>query len=98
MLALWVVLTLLLRERIVRPLQTLSNMLAGLREGDFSIRARVGDADDPLSLAYLEVNNLEEILREQRLGAVGHVDDGETLSFDATGGGRRTAGVPAQGA
>ena len=59
-----------MREQVVRPLGTLANMLAALREGDFSIRARVEDASDPLSLAYLEVNNLEEILREQRLGAV----------------------------
>lgn len=58
------------RDQVARPLGTLANMLAALREGDFSIRARVGDADDALSLAYLEVNNLEEILREQRLGAV----------------------------
>ena len=28
------------RERVTRPLQTLSNMLAALREGDYSIRAR----------------------------------------------------------
>ena len=61
-----------LREHVVRPLQTLSNMLAALREGDFSIRARVPveDARDPLSLAFQEVNALEDILREQRLGAV----------------------------
>lgn len=67
----WGGLTLALREQVVRPLGTLANMLAALREGDFSIRARVGDAsDDPLSLAYMEVNALEEVLREQRLGAV----------------------------
>jgi len=66
----WLGLTVALREQVVRPLGTLANMLAALREGDFSIRARVGDASDPLSLAYLEVNALEEILREQRLGAV----------------------------
>lgn len=66
----WLGLTLAVREHVVRPLGTLANMLAALREGDFSIRARVGDASDPLSLAYLEVNALEEILREQRLGAV----------------------------
>jgi len=70
LLAAWGGLTAVLREQVVRPLGTLANMLAALREGDFSIRARVDDADDPLSLAYLEVNNLEEILREQRLGAV----------------------------
>lgn len=67
----WLGFTFALRERVVRPIQTLSNMLAALREGDFSIRARVEpDANDPLSLAYFEVNAIEEILREQRLGAV----------------------------
>lgn len=66
----WSVVTVALREQIVRPLGTLANMLAALREGDFSIRARVTDGSDALSLAYLEVNQLEELLREQRLGAV----------------------------
>jgi PAS domain S-box-containing protein len=66
----WVGVTAALREQIVRPLGTLANMLAALREGDFSIRARVTDGSDALSLAYLEVNQLEEILRNQRLGAV----------------------------
>ena len=62
----------LLRERVVRPLQTLANMLHALREGDFSIRARVprDGARDALSLTYLELNALEELLRDQRLGAV----------------------------
>src|SRR5262245_53390354 len=59
-----------LREQVVRPLGTLANMLAALREGDFSIRARVTDGSDSLSLAYQEVNALEGILRNQRLGAV----------------------------
>lgn len=66
----WGVVTVALREQIVRPLGTLANMLAALREGDFSIRARVTDGSDALSLAYLEVNQLEEILRNQRLDAV----------------------------
>ena len=66
----WIGATAALREHVIRPLGTLANMLAALREGDFSIRARVTDATDPLSLAYLEVNALEEILRNQRLGAV----------------------------
>jgi PAS domain S-box-containing protein len=69
-LGLWGGLTAAVREQVVRPLGTLANMLAALREGDFSIRARVTEATDPLSLAYLEVNALEDILREQRLGAV----------------------------
>jgi PAS domain S-box-containing protein len=68
----WIAGSLAVRDHVARPLQTLSNMLAALREGDFSIRARVRveDARDPLSLAFQEVNALEEVLREQRLGAV----------------------------
>jgi len=66
----WLTFTLALRDQIVRPLGTLANMLAALREGDFSIRARVTDASDPLSLVHMEVNALEELLRNQRLGAV----------------------------
>ena len=67
---LWGGVTRALREQIIRPLGTLANMLAALREGDFSIRARVTDGSDALSLAYLEVNQLEEVLRNPRLGAV----------------------------
>jgi two-component system nitrogen regulation sensor histidine kinase NtrY len=59
-----------LRERVVRPLQTLSNMLAALREEDFSIRARGANTDDALGLALFEVNSLGQTLREQRLGAL----------------------------
>jgi PAS domain S-box-containing protein len=71
-LVLWVAAALALRDRVVRPLHALSNLLGAIREGDFSIRARVpeADADDALSLAYREVNALEEILQDHRLGAV----------------------------
>ncbi|HEY8470844.1 MAG TPA: hypothetical protein VIL18_14425, partial [Longimicrobiales bacterium] len=58
------------RERVVRPLQTLSNLLAALREGDYSIRARGACRNDALGEAMMEVNALSETLREQRLGAV----------------------------
>ena len=58
-----------MRDRIVRPLQTLSNLLAALREDDFSIRARGAASDDALGQVMLEVNALSETLREQRLGA-----------------------------
>jgi two-component system, NtrC family, nitrogen regulation sensor histidine kinase NtrY len=58
------------RERVIFPLQTLSNLLAALREGDFSIRARGAARDDALGEAMLEVNFLGQILREQRLGAL----------------------------
>lgn len=58
------------RERVIRPLQTIGNMIAGLREGDFSIRARGASPHDDLGLAFLEVNALGETLRQQRLGAL----------------------------
>ncbi len=57
------------RRAVVRPLATLSNLLAGVREGDFSVRARGGDRDDPLGLTLMEINALAQTLREQRLGA-----------------------------
>lgn len=66
----WLITVLVLRERVVRPLQTLSNMLAALREGDYSIRARGAERDDALGLAFLEANLLGETLRTQRLGAL----------------------------
>ena len=65
----WVGCALALRARVVRPLQTLSNLLAALREGDYSIRAR-GAGDDALGLALAEVNAIVEPLRVQRLGAL----------------------------
>jgi two-component system nitrogen regulation sensor histidine kinase NtrY len=66
----WLITTAMLRERVIRPLQTLSNMLAALREGDYSIRARGAERDDALGLALLESNLLGETLRAQRLGAM----------------------------
>src|SRR5574338_197973 len=66
----WLIISLVLRERVVRPLQTLSNMLAALREGDFSLRARTSESDDALDLALLEVNTLGNTLQAQRLGAM----------------------------
>jgi two-component system, NtrC family, nitrogen regulation sensor histidine kinase NtrY len=59
-----------LRERVVLPLQTLSNLLAALGEGDFSIRARGARGGDPLGEVMTEVNTLVETLRHQRLDAL----------------------------
>ena len=59
-----------LRERVVIPLQTLSNLLAALGEGDFSIRARGARGGDPLGEVLVEVNALVDTLRSQRLGAL----------------------------
>jgi two-component system, NtrC family, nitrogen regulation sensor histidine kinase NtrY len=65
----WVGFTMGLRDRVIYPLQTISNLLAALREDDFSIRARGADTRDALGEVMLEVNTLSETLRTQRLGA-----------------------------
>ena len=57
------------REHVVHPLQTTTNLLAALREGDYSIRARGARENDALGETLLEVNLLGETLRVQRLGA-----------------------------
>ena len=57
------------REQTIRPLQTMSNLLAALREGDYSIRARGAREGSALGEVLLEVNSLGETLRQQRLGA-----------------------------
>jgi nitrogen fixation/metabolism regulation signal transduction histidine kinase len=66
----WLIGAALVRERVLRPLQTISNLLAALREGDYSIRARGASAADGLGLALLEVNMLSDTLRSQRLRAL----------------------------
>ena len=68
-LGLWTWIVIVLRNRIVRPLQTVSNLLSALREDDFSIRARGAAPGDPMGQVMLEVNSLAETLRAQRLGA-----------------------------
>ena len=57
-------------ERVIRPLQTLSNMLAALRERDYSLRARRQGMDDALGLVIFELNVLTEELKQRRLGSL----------------------------
>jgi nitrogen fixation/metabolism regulation signal transduction histidine kinase len=66
----WLGFSFALQGRVMRPLQTISNLLAALREGDYSIRARGSGRDDALGEVMLEVNALSETLRQQRLGAL----------------------------
>ena len=66
----WLGLAATLREQVIRPLQTISNMLGALRERDFSMRARGSNPADALGLLLLELNGLGEDLRAQRLGAL----------------------------
>lgn len=66
----WFVVGMMLREAAIHPVNTLANLMAALREGDFSVRGRGARPDDALGLALLEVNALRDTLREQRLGAI----------------------------
>jgi nitrogen fixation/metabolism regulation signal transduction histidine kinase len=68
-LALWLGFAFAAKGTVVRPLQTVSNLLSALREEDFSFRAR-GRGDDALGEVMIEVNTLAETLRQQRLGAL----------------------------
>src|SRR5215510_6074728 len=69
-LAFWLGFVSELRQRIVFSLQTLSNILAALREGDYSIRGRDSGKDDALAEVTREVNTLAQTLREQRMDAL----------------------------
>src|SRR5216117_1828150 len=66
----WIGLVSGLRHRVVFPLQTLSNLLAALREGDYSVRGRHARSRDALGEVTREVNALADTLREQRLDAL----------------------------
>ena len=66
----WAFLAYALRAYVIHPLRTISNLAAALREGDFSVRARGANANDALGLALLELNQLGNILHDQRLTAL----------------------------
>jgi nitrogen fixation/metabolism regulation signal transduction histidine kinase len=66
----WLGFSFAVRGRVVRPLQTVSNLLAALREGDYSFRARGGRGDDALSEVIREINSLGSTMREHRVGAL----------------------------
>ena len=68
--SLWLGFAVSLQNRVTFSLQTLSNLLAALREEDFSIRARGASREDAMGEVMLEVNALSQTLREQRLGAM----------------------------
>jgi len=70
MFSFWFGYALAVRERVVRPLQTMANLLTALREGDFSTRARGANRDEPLGDVLAEINLLSGTLQEQRLGAL----------------------------
>ena len=66
----WWVLALVFHEQAIRPLQTLANVVASLREEDYSFRARGAVTDDALGELSLEVNALADLLADQRVRAI----------------------------
>src|SRR5687768_8654453 len=53
-------LLLAVRTRVLRPLQTLANLTASLRERDYAVRGRHTRKDDALGLAITELGALAE--------------------------------------
>jgi two-component system nitrogen regulation sensor histidine kinase NtrY len=66
----WWLLSMALHEQTVRPLQTLANVVASLREEDYSFRARGATTEDALGELSLEVNALADLLADQRMRAI----------------------------
>lgn len=66
----WAFIVSLVIEQITRPLQTLSNVVAALREDDYSFRARGAMRNDALGDLALEINALAGMLQAQRAGAL----------------------------
>ena len=54
-------------EGLIRPLQTLSNVVSSLREGDYSFRARGAGIQDAFGELAGEVNLLADLLQKQRV-------------------------------
>jgi nitrogen fixation/metabolism regulation signal transduction histidine kinase len=54
-------------EGLIRPLQTLSNVVSSLREGDYSFRARGAGTRDAFGELASEVNLLADLLQKQRV-------------------------------
>ncbi len=66
----WSICVSIFLEQIVRPLQTLANVVAALREDDYSFRARGARRNDAMGDLALEVNALAGMLQAQRASAL----------------------------
>jgi len=62
--------TYVLREQLVYPLRTLSNLITALREEDYSLRARNPRRDDALGEVMVELNALSQVMESRKLEAV----------------------------
>jgi two-component system, NtrC family, nitrogen regulation sensor histidine kinase NtrY len=108
----WLFAVSILIEQIIRPLQTLANVVAALREDDYSFRARGGQRNDAVGDLALEINRLASMLQSQRAGALEAMElvervmrsmQSPVLAFDPEGtlrllnvGGERAFGLRAE--
>ena len=87
-----------LQAEVVRPLHLLANLLAAIREGDYSLRAGRASREDSFGAALLEASAIADVLRSQRLdsleaaaflGAVMAEIEVAVFAFDDAGPGAR---------
>jgi two-component system, NtrC family, nitrogen regulation sensor histidine kinase NtrY len=63
----WIAVVIAVRQQVLFPIRTLTNLLAALREGDYSLRARAARQVDSLGEVMREVNALgDQLLVERR--------------------------------
>src|SRR6476620_11574672 len=63
----WMIGSSMLHAQVIRPMQTLSNMVAAIREEDFSFRLRGGGREDSLADLIFEINSLAIRLQQQKV-------------------------------
>ena len=66
----WLIGASVLQSQIIRPLQTLSNMVASIREDDYSFRVRGASRDDSLADLTQELNALADRMQQQKTSAL----------------------------
>lgn len=66
----WLFFTIRLQAHLFHPVQTASNMLAALREGDFSLKAGQPDPADAMGQLLHEINRLSDVLSSHRMDAL----------------------------
>lgn len=66
----WLIGASVLQTQVIRPLQTLSNMVASIREEDFSFRVRGASREDSLADLIHELNSLADRMQQQKTSAL----------------------------
>lgn len=66
----WLIGASIMQSQVIRPLQTLSNMVASIREEDFSFRVRGAYRNDSLADLTQELNALADRMQQQKTSAL----------------------------